>query len=96
MSWAEVDKNLLHANDPRRDDRALIALEEAIEDRAHFLIKRYGLSEDYAWQRAQDELCPQDKYDARGIDTHHDLAEAECVTAEDFGPPADPDEEQPF
>lgn len=43
------------------------------------------------------EPGPRDKYDARGIDTHHDLAEADCVTSEDFSNPSPMDDEDaPF
>lgn len=41
-------------------------MEEAIEQRASDLIDQ-GYSEDYAWEKAQDELCPQ-PYTSRDAD----------------------------
>jgi hypothetical protein len=53
---AEAQRGL-HLNDPRRDDRELVAMEERIEDRATELM-RSGLCEDAAWKVAQDEIAP--------------------------------------
>lgn len=52
-TWMEEDR-------PNRQDRTMTDYEEAavqIEARVE-LLRQQGYSEDYAWQTAQDEVCP--------------------------------------